>query len=159
MYLHFWFLPLLLLLLDLRLSRSKFILLICLLRSCWLAAKVSFDLVILLEPPQINYKRNQTARNNFWNWKNLAFVKNQNGQNWKVLHVGTENLSTLQFWGRENLSNPQLWHTIRATSKLLWTQRTLSRQHLYNNLAIRTCTVQNWRFSVNCQLLLNVLSC
>ena len=31
----------------------------------------------MLAPLQISYKSHQTARNNFWNWKNLKFVKTQ----------------------------------------------------------------------------------
>ena len=61
----------------------------------------------------------QKQKNNFETEKIWNLSKLKNGQNWKFLQVGTENLYNPPVFGRQNPSNPRLWQTVRVTSKLL----------------------------------------
>ena len=105
-------------------------------------------------PFRIGYKRHQTARNNFWSWKNLEIFKTQN---WSKLKSFTS-------WDQEFVQLPPFFERkawgIRGYNTLLgwpriysWTHRSLWHQN--RSVAINTYMLQNWDFLIYCHLKLN----
>ena len=68
-----------------------------------------FPCPILLAPLQISYKSHQTARNNFWNRKNLEFVKTRKWSKLKIFISWVRIFVQISpFKGSKKWSNPRL---------------------------------------------------